>query len=166
MHVAEHTLSIGVALRSSEPIQPSRLGKVHRATTLADAVHAAEHTLRHGVALRYSELKQPPRLGKVYRPALADEVHGAERSLRIGVVLRCSEAQQLPPGLQSLVRVGHGVPDERGELRRVQVRATAAVADVLVSWADDGWIKFGRGGNGHLLLLGLMFPGCPQTSPV
>ena len=75
VHVAEHTLRLGFALRCSEPEQPPRLCKVYRAA-LAVEVHDSEITLRIGVALRCSEPK-PMSLGLV---VLACGGHGVRRS--------------------------------------------------------------------------------------
>ena len=71
--------------------------------------------LRIGEALRCSEPKQLPCLGKVYRPAVALVVHAAEHALRTGVALLCSKHKLAPSELAVLIRVAHGVPDERRE---------------------------------------------------
>ena len=47
-------------------------------------------------------------------------MHVAEHALRIGVALRCSEPKLETFGLGLLACVVHGVPDERGQLRRCE----------------------------------------------
>ena len=106
-------------MRCSEPKQPLRLSNFYR-PAFAVVVHVAERALRLGVALLCSDPKQPPRLGKVYRPACAVVVHVAEHALRTGVALRCSEPKLESFGLDLLVCGVHGVPDERGQLRRCE----------------------------------------------